>query len=188
MDRKTLIWVGVIVLIALGYYLISPLWKVKKLNEGLPEVATSTISGVDEKVLESMTEENKNAFEAKMAEMKDVVISKKEGMPDFGSYEVVKKANMTPSAHAVSGEAQILKFGEQYYLRLENLKTVNGPDLRVYLSSSLDNKDIINLGPIRATEGSANYVIPLGSDITKYKNVLIWCKPFGVLFSYAELN
>ena len=32
-----------------------------------------------------------------------------------------------------------------------------------------------------------NYNIPSEIDLTKYNTVLIWCRPFSVLFSSAEL-
>lgn len=187
MDKKTLTVVGVIVLLIVLYYLISPLWRVKKLNEPLPGSNSTSTMQVKDK-WDILTEEEKALLESKVMEMENEVMKKSEGMPDVGEVVVVSQAPMVARAHDVSGEAKILKMGEQYYLRLENLKTVNGPDLRIYLSSDLSDTDFINLGPIRATEGSANYVIPLGSDISKYKNVLIWCRPFSVLFSFAELK
>ena len=81
-----------------------------------------------------------------------------------------------------------IKSSNETYLRFENLKTINGPDLRIYLSSDLSADNIIDLGPIRATEGNVNYTIPHGTDLGKYKNVMIWCRAFGVLFSYAQLS
>ena len=69
-----------------------------------------------------------------------------------------------------------------------SFETDNGPRLHIYLSAGLGDDDFIDLGPIRATKGNANYEVPAGVDIEKYRNVLVWCVPFGVLFSYAELN
>ncbi len=75
----------------------------------------------------------------------------------------------------------------QKIVRFENLKTINGPDLRIYLSADLGADDYVDLGEIRATEGNVNYTVPAGTDISKYKNLLIWCRAFSVLFSYAQL-
>ena len=47
---------------------------------------------------------------------------------------------------------------------------------------------MIDLGIIKATKGNVNYEIPQDIDTTKYNKVLVWCKPFKVLFSYAELR
>lgn len=73
-------------------------------------------------------------------------------------------------------------------LRLENFKATNGPDLHVYLSTDTNAKDIVNLGKLKANIGNQNYEIPEGIDLEKYNKVLIWCKPFSVLFGSAELT
>ena len=70
----------------------------------------------------------------------------------------------------------------------ENFETINGPDLFIYLSKDLTNKDFVNLGEIKATKGNVNYEVNSSIDTTQYKNVLVWCRAFGVLFSYAELK
>ena len=71
---------------------------------------------------------------------------------------------------------------------IENFETVNGPDVRIYLSADLQANDFVELGKIRATRGSANYDVPAGTDTRKYNKLLVWCEDFSVLFSYAELR
>lgn len=127
----------------------------------------------------------KSEFESQTLAMKDKIMTKEDRMP-AGQPTIVSRANMVAGAHDVSGQALIVKAGDANFLRFENLKTINGPDLRIYLSSALNNSDIVDLGDIRATEGSVNYPIPAGTDLSKYKNALIWCRAFGVLFSYAK--
>ncbi|MDP3772158.1 MAG: DM13 domain-containing protein [bacterium] len=100
---------------------------------------------------------------------------------------IISRASMIAEAHSVSGEALIVKSGNETFLRFENLKTTNGPDLHIYLSAGLGVDDAVDLGAIRATEGNVNYPIPAGTDLNKYKNALIWCRPFRILFSYAQL-
>jgi hypothetical protein len=91
-------------------------------------------------------------------------------------------------AHPASGSVSVLKNNEQYTLRYENFKTINGPDLRVYLSMDLEATDFVDLGELKATNGSVNYEIPLGTDISKYKYALVWCEDFSVLFNSADLQ
>jgi len=43
-------------------------------------------------------------------------------------------------------------------------------------------------GKIKGTKGNVNYEIDRGVDLEKYDKVLVWCVPFGVLFSYADLE
>ncbi|MEK6843917.1 MAG: DM13 domain-containing protein [Nanoarchaeota archaeon] len=92
------------------------------------------------------------------------------------------------SAHEVKGKALLIENEQKKILRFEDFETINGPDLHIYLASSLDAGDYIDLGAIKGTKGNINYDIPDGIDINKYNKVLIWCVPFKVLFSYAELS
>ena len=45
----------------------------------------------------------------------------------------------------------------------------------------------IDLGKLRAFEGSQKYSIPKGVDLKEYPSVVIWCVQFGVLISPADL-
>lgn len=91
------------------------------------------------------------------------------------------------SAHAVSGKAVVYD-GEERVLRFEGFETVNGPDLRVYLAADLAAEDFVDLGELKATKGEIQYVLPEGVDLSHYRYVLIWCRAFSVLFSFAELQ
>lgn len=91
-------------------------------------------------------------------------------------------------AHPASGIAKIIPGEGKNYLRYEDFKTINGPDLYVYLSKDLAAKDYVNLGRIKATEGNVNYEIPAGTDAGDYRYALVWCKAFGVLFNYADFS
>ena len=106
--------------------------------------------------------------------------------------ETISKTMLTgdfiPSAHEVSGKALILDAPEGKVLRFEDFETVNGPDLFIYLSSDLTNDDFIDLGEIKATKGNVNYILPENIDLEKYNKVLVWCRAFRVLFSYAKLK
>ncbi len=91
------------------------------------------------------------------------------------------------SGHPASGTVRMVRGDTASYIRYENFKTINGPDLYVYLATDLEAKEFINLGLLKATEGNVNYEIPTGVDLQKYRYVLVWCKQFGVLFNYADI-
>jgi len=76
----------------------------------------------------------------------------------------------------------------------DNFSVTPGPDLYVYLSTeSKITKgqlgEYLDLGLIKGTKGGQAYIInqPI-QDLKKYKSVVIWCKQFEILFSYATLN
>ena len=91
-------------------------------------------------------------------------------------------------AHPASGTVSLLQRDNEAVVRYENFKTINGPDLKVYLSTDLEATEFIDLGPLKATEGNVNYPIPVGTDVQKYHYVLVWCEQFGVLFNHADLQ
>lgn len=91
--------------------------------------------------------------------------------------------------HNVEGVAKVITLSDgKTFLRLENLKATNGPDLYVYLSTGKDSSDIVNLGRLKGNIGNQNYEIPTGTDLSKYNTVLIWCKAFSTLFGSATLS
>jgi hypothetical protein len=75
-------------------------------------------------------------------------------------------------------------------LRFDDFSVRNGPDLYVYLSPDPAGyaDGVIELGRLRATDGSFNTPIPPGTDATGARSVVIWCREFAVLFAVASLD
>ena len=46
----------------------------------------------------------------------------------------------------------------------------------------------VEIGPLKATDGSFNYELPGGIDPSAFRSVVIWCQPFEVQFAHAELR
>ncbi|MCY4625273.1 MAG: DM13 domain-containing protein [Chloroflexi bacterium] len=99
--------------------------------------------------------------------------------------------------HQGSGQAIIFSApGGGHLLRLENLDVTNGPALHVIISPHEDPTrgnevklpGYADLGPLKGNRGNQNYTIPAGVDIGAIKSVVIYCKPFSVVFSVATLG
>ncbi len=166
--KKYLLVPVVLLVIGFGYYAISPLFRNTRIDEQLPVAAQSP---------ETPTDTNTDTSVAMETDAKSDDSSNTTPAPVTGT-----------AGHPASGTARIVSVDGKNYVRYENLKTINGPDLYVYLSKDLANKDIINLGKIKATEGNINYEIPAGVNPEEYPYVLIWCEAFGVLFNSAKIN
>lgn len=175
----------VIVAIGLGWYLLSPLLKNKTLDDESP-----IFLHVVDDALDDMDKETRAEFDVAVTEANSIVEEENDPMPVVESSNPVVLAGgvFMPRAHDVSGEALLIQADGEQILRFEDFETTNGPNLHIYLSSDLGAKDFIDLGEIRATKGNVNYEIPKGVDTKKYNKVLVWCVPFRVLFSYAELK
>ena len=99
-------------------------------------------------------------------------------------------------SHPTEGSAVVLGDGSgQRFLRFEDFRTDNGPDLNVYLSAAPTDApagqfddDFVDLGDLKGNVGSQNYEIPAGLDLDRYSTVAIWCVRFGVVFGAAELT
>lgn len=91
--------------------------------------------------------------------------------------------------HNAEGQAKVIRLSDgSNFLRLEDFRSTNGPDLYVYLSTDKSASDIVNLGRLKGNVGDQNYEIPDGIDLSKYDTALIWCRAFSVLFGSAELK
>ena len=94
--------------------------------------------------------------------------------------------------HKGSGDATIYRLGNgSHVLRLEDLNVTNGPDLHVLLLKDPEGRDkslgYLDLGGLKGNRGNQNYGIPDGEDVTEYRSAMIYCQPFHVIFSIAEL-
>lgn len=96
------------------------------------------------------------------------------------------KGNFISDAHPTSGMVSLNEDGT--VLNLNNFKTDDGPKLLLYLSTSVESEDFVNLGDLKGIEGDFQYNIPPNTDLGKHKFVVVWCVDFLVSFGHAELK
>ncbi|MGH7754630.1 MAG: DM13 domain-containing protein, partial [Gemmatimonadales bacterium] len=96
--------------------------------------------------------------------------------------------------HQGSGAAELQRLaGGKLNLFLSNFSVTNGPDLVVVLSedpggSRASVSGGLTLDKLKANNGNQNYEIPAGTDIGRFKSVIIYCKTFPTVFAYATLE
>ena len=96
--------------------------------------------------------------------------------------------------HGAEGSATIYQLPDGgRVLRFEDFRSKNGPDLHVYLSTEAPTSTFaglgageIHLGALKGNVGNQNYAIPADVDLSQYRSVVIYCRPFRVVFSTAE--
>ncbi len=94
----------------------------------------------------------------------------------------------TDEFHFGRGTASLIEIEPgRYHLRLDEFSVRNGPDLYVYLSTDDDDyaDDALELGTLKATDGSFGYDVPSGTDVSRFRSAIIWCKQFSHLFAVA---
>jgi hypothetical protein len=97
----------------------------------------------------------------------------------------------TDDFHFGSGTATLIEVEPgRYHLRLEDFSVRNGPDLFVVLSPDADGytDDSLELGKLKATDGSFGYDLPADVDPARFRSALIWCKQFSHLFAVASFD
>ncbi|MFJ4027720.1 DM13 domain-containing protein [Paenarthrobacter sp. NPDC089989] len=119
------------------------------------------------------------------------------GTPTAGDPIVVSSGTFQSQEHETTGAAQLLKLPDgSHVLRLEDLASSDGPDVKVWLSSLEAGGDwfkyrsgrYVDLGQVKATHGNHNYVVPAGTDVAGLTSVVLWCDRFSVAFGSAPLS
>jgi hypothetical protein len=99
--------------------------------------------------------------------------------------------------HDASGRAIVVELADgRRFLRLEDLATSNGPDLRVYLTDRPLSDDLfvwddgafVDLGALKGNVGSSNYEIGADLDLSRFRTAVVWCRRFTVGFGVAPLH
>jgi hypothetical protein len=167
--------VAAILLAGAAWYLGSPLFIRTTLHEDLP-VATAA------------------ATPAASAAASFAGITPTAAAPTAAGPVVIAQGDLqfVDSAHNGKGPVRIVRVGEQRILRFEEVTITNAPDVHVYLSRETGGKwtesTSLYLGALKATNGSFNYDIPASADISAYKSVVVWCRAFAVLITWADLK
>jgi hypothetical protein len=205
----------VIIIVGAGaFYLVSPLFTSTEVNEPLPTSAVQSESF--RRFIEMNEEEKMQVAEQMSSQERDEIMSaatkvnnsidehvdqalleQQQPQPQNTTSTTNTKQNILRTGsfvgvgdgiHNAEGIAKVIPLeGGSYILRLENLHVTNGPDLYVYLATDKTASDFVSLGKLKANNGNQNYDIPSETDLTRSDTVLIWCRPFSVLFGSAEL-
>lgn len=159
-------------------------------DSAAPAPATGPMPG-DELSEELIAEMDEAMEELGMPEEMPV----EETMPEMPQVKVEASGEFISRSHPTRGQVDVLGDGTgQRFLRFEDFRTDNGPDLNVYLSAAPPDApagqftDVyVDLGDLKGNVGSQNYEIPRDLDLDVYSTVVIWCVRFSVVFGAAEL-
>ncbi|WP_030079861.1 DM13 domain-containing protein [Streptomyces baarnensis] len=170
-----------VVLVGVGLYWFKPwtLWQDDTVQEALPEATAA--ESADPSAGRSAT-------------------PRKAPGPERTAPVTVASGDLISHEHATSGTVKLLRLADgSHVVRLEDLDTSNGPDLRVWLTDApvkegragwfvFDDGLHESLGNLKGNKGSHNYRLPAGLDPADFTSVSIWCDRFNVSFGAAELG
>jgi hypothetical protein len=149
---------------ALGWWTISPLFLTTTLHEDLPAPAAPSVA---------------SAAGATQA-------------PAGAKLLAIGQLQRVDDVHRGTGPVSLIELDGRTYLRFENVAIQNGPDLHVYLGrgtgGAYDGARDLYVGALKATNGSFGYELPTGTSPRDYRSVVVWCRAFTVLFTWADLR
>jgi len=193
MDKKMRWWLAALLvgvpLLAAAWWLGTPLIINRAVDEAFPHSANATIPT-------NMTHQEVEQIMVGLAKLDETV---EEAMQDTTPPVQLKTGEFrdADSFHHGSGQATIYQLPNgTRLLRFEQFQVTNGLDLRVLLSrhpaptsrGDLEARGYIELDRLKGNIGDQNYVIPEGTDVAAQQSVVIYCRPFHVVFSVAQLQ
>ena len=191
--------------LALAWWLGSPLFIDRAVDEAFPHSADAVVPA-------AMTRTQVEQTMATMAMLEGATMD--EAMPSMAAATmdeatpgatpaaapVVVKRGMFRDAdgfHQGDGSATVYRLADgSHTLRFEDFRVTNGPDLRVLLvahpdpqgRSDVQNSPSVELDRLKGNVGNQNYPIPADVELDDYESVVIYCRPFQVVFSVAPLS
>jgi len=152
---------------AFGWWTLSPLFLTTTLNEDLPVRATATVAPAGSIATATAT-------------------------PAVPKVLAMGQLQRVDDLHRGTGPVTLVEVDGKTFVRFENVAIQNGPDLHVYLGRGMggayDGDRDLYLGTLKATNGSFNYELPAGTTVSDYKSVVVWCRAFTTLFTWADLR
>ena len=198
--RALLIAIGLIVVVvggAAGWWLGSPLFINTVVEEELPfEIPTA-------EEMDKMSEDEREKVAADVmdaaAKMPDNEME--EEMPEQAQDAqpaVVAQGQFRDADefHKGAGTVTLYRLADgTHLLRFEDFRVTNGPQLHVLLVNHADpasradiEEGYVDLGSIKGNVGSQNYEIAADTAIDSVNSIVIYCKPFHVVFATAPLS
>lgn len=199
--RNLVITVIVLGAVGVGYWLISPLFITREVNESVEDLLTMAGiqgSGMNQPAATPVNTPDSTPDSAPStgtnlppAGQDPRTVSKGPTTPPPAlqpSIETVSAGQFTgQDQHNAGGTAKLLAIDGSYFIRFEDdFSVTNGPDL--FVGFGKDGEYTTQLAPLKGNVGSQNYEVPAGIDAAAFNEVWVWCRAFSVPFARAVLE
>ena len=205
MTRKRILIAAAVLAVpalALAWWLGSPLFIDRAVNEEFPLSADAAVpAGMTrtqvEQTMATMAMLDGETMDEAMPSMASMPAATP-GAPPADAPMIVKRGMFRDADgfHRGEGSATIYRLADgSHTLRLEDFRVTNGPDLRVLLvahpdpqgRSDVQDSASVELDRLKGNVGNQNYPVPPDVSLGDYESVVIYCRPFQVVFSVAPL-
>ena len=157
--KKLLIGVGAVIVLAIAWWFLSPLFFDTVVDEKLGQKMPDTVA--DEPMESQPTVELSGTFK------------------DADSFH---RGSGKATVYILPDVKRVLRFEDFSVTNGPALSVY-------LVRSADGNVDFgfLDLGKLKGNKGNQNYDIPAGTDLSLYESVVIWCVPFRVTFATASL-
>lgn len=178
---KKIAWgVGVLLVLGVLWYLISPLFITQEVDEAFP-----SNTAVDSELDTAPQDKEEGEQETPSVTIPEPMLLT-EGV--FEDVDIIHKGTGRAAIYTLADGSRVL--------RLEDFEVTNGPELHVVLSvherprnqSETKQVGFVDLGDLKGNKGNQNYILPADLVLDEIKSVVIYCYPFNVVFSSATLQ
>ncbi len=185
---------GVAVVAAIGWFLVSPLFIDRPVDEAPPIPIPSR-----EEVREMSDPEQQQAMSRLLAQAKksgDKTVNERMELFKLPRQIATRSFRGADELHFGDGNLIVYKKSDgSHLLRFEDFRVTNGPALVVMLARvpaprGRDDvrKGYVKLGELKGNVGNQNYEVPVSIRLEDYGSVVIWCELFDVLFASASID
>lgn len=155
--KKILIGIVSVVIVGVGYWLLSPLWRTERVSEAVPvAVSRDDVSG-------SVNE----------------AASKELFTGTFSGFDRLHQGSGTAKILQVADKTYV-RFESDFTVS-------NGPDLYVGFGKDGTYIAGSEVGTLKGNVGAQNYELPAGFASDRFNEVYVWCRAFSVPFAKAKL-
>ncbi|MCG8457609.1 MAG: DM13 domain-containing protein [Holophagales bacterium] len=111
--------------------------------------------------------------------------------------EVVASGTFTKKSFRVNGSWKIVDEGGKLFLEIDQaFSTKNGPDLKFFLSprtaSEVEGRNAaegsVFLGQIESNRGAQRFAVPPGTDLSRYRSLVLHCEKYSKLWAASPLR
>ncbi len=117
------------------------------------------------------------------------IAESKDEIKEISKSSDLRLLKLTPIAglkgFSAEGTAAIYQSGHMTFLRLENLDLTSGFDQHLYLTKDGSAESGVDLGKLKASEGSHNYDVT-GIDIETYNILVVYSTTFDTYYAHAR--
>lgn len=101
----------------------------------------------------------------------------------------------TKKKYRIKGAWSLIQRDGQSLIQFsDDFKTKNGPDLKIFLSPQSINdvtgktalNGALNLGALKSNKGAQEYIVPAGTDLSRFNSVLVHCEAYSILWGGGD--